>query len=210
MPLLEMFCSSFLTTFSISCFFIFFFLPIRWEPVAHATQLEGSDQPPPCGDKNGHHFESSLWPTSLTAYRFSEKSDADHSVFNCRCAVDYAYACSLAAPLMKANVDRSTPTITKSVRKGIQAAKKASLVGQKQKILKLQRVGENISVRMKSAPVEKTSTTLDKGDSETKGVTCEKKRKTRRSRQLSLLDQQEKQELQKRCKSILDNVVDCP
>lgn len=124
--------------------------------------------------------------------------------------MDYAYACSLAAPLMKANVDRSTPTITISVRQGIQAAKKASLIGQKPKILKLQRVGESVSVRIKSAPVEKTSTTLDKGVSNSKGVTCKKKRRTRRSRQLSLLDQQGKQDLQKRCKTILDNAVDCP
>lgn len=158
------------------------------------------------------HMWSIIVKSSLsTAGVAQEVVACENQVFAKKlCAVDYAYACSLAAPLMKANVDRSTPTITKSVRKGIQAAKKASLVGQKQKILKLQRVGENISVRMKSAPVEKTSTTLDKGVSETKGVTCEKKRKTRRSRQLSLLDQQEKQELQKRCKSILDNVVDCP
>lgn len=124
--------------------------------------------------------------------------------------MDYAYACSLAAPLMKANVDWSTPTVTKSVRQGIQAAKKASHIGQKPKILKLQRVGENVNVRMKSAPVEKTSTTLDKGVSKTKRVTCEKKRRTRRSRQLSLLDQQGKQDLQKRCRTILDNAVNCP
>ena len=124
--------------------------------------------------------------------------------------MDYAYACSLATPLIKANVNWSTPTVTKSVRQGIQAAKKASHIGQKPKILKLQRVGENVSVRMKSAPVEKTSTTLDKGVSKTKGVTCEKKRRTRRSRQLSLLNQQEKQDMQKRCRTILDNAVNCP
>ena len=123
--------------------------------------------------------------------------------------MDYAYACSLAAPLMKANVDSSAPTVTKSVRKGIQVAKKASLVGQKPNILKLQKVGENSSVRIESATVEKTST-LDKGISKTKEVTCKKKRRTRRSRQLSLLDQQGKQDLQKRCKTILDNAMDGP
>lgn len=123
--------------------------------------------------------------------------------------MDYAYACSLAAPLMRANMDKTTPTITKSVRQGIQAAKKSSLVEQKRNNLKLQRAGENVSVRIKSAPVKKTSTTLDKGVSKTKGVTCKKKRRTRRSRQLSLLDQQGKQDLQKRCKTILDNAVDC-
>ena len=125
--------------------------------------------------------------------------------------MDYAYACSLAAPLMKANVDRSTPTVTKSVRRGIQAAEKASLVGQKPKILKLQKVGEeDVSVRIKSAPVEKTSTTLDKGISKTKGVTRKKKRRTRRSRQLLSLNQQGKQDLQKRCKTILDNAAEYP
>ena len=125
--------------------------------------------------------------------------------------MDYAYACSLAAPLMKANVDRSTPTVTKSVRRGIQAAKKASLVGQKPKILKLQKVGEeDVSVRIKSAPVEKTSTILDKGVSKTKGVTRKKKRRTRRSRQLLSLNQQGKQDLQKRCKTILDNAAEYP
>ena len=121
--------------------------------------------------------------------------------------MDYAYACSLAAPLMKATMDRSTPTITKSVRKGIQAARKASRVGQKPKLLKLKRVGENLSARIKSAPVEETSTTLHKGVSETKLVTCKKKGRTRRSRQLSFLDQQEKQDLQKRCETILDNAM---
>ena len=125
--------------------------------------------------------------------------------------MDYAYACSLAAPFMKANMHGSTPTITKSVRQGIQAAKKkASLVAQKPNILKSQRVGENVSVRIKSAPVEKTSTTLDKGVPKTKQVTCKKKRRTRRSQQFSLLDQQGKQDLQKRCKTILDNAMDGP
>ena len=124
--------------------------------------------------------------------------------------MDYAYACALAAPLMKASVDRSTLTVTKSVRHGIQPAKKASLVGQRPKILKLQRVGENVSVRTKSSPVENTATTLDKRVSKTRRVTYKKKRRTRRSRQLSLLDQQGKQDLQKRCKTILDNALDCP
>jgi len=125
--------------------------------------------------------------------------------------VDYAYACSLAAPLMKANMDRSTPTITKSVRQGIQAAKEASLVGLKPKLLKLQRVSESVRVRIKSASVDKSCTTLDRGASKTtRGVTCKKKKRTRRSRQLSLLDQQGKQDLQERCKTILDNAVNCP
>jgi len=124
--------------------------------------------------------------------------------------VDYAYACSLAAPLMKATVGRSTPTVTKTVRQGIQAVRKASRVGQKPTLVKLQRVGENLSAKIKSAPVEETSTTLHKGVSETKQVTCKKKRRTRRSRKLSFLDQQEKQHLQKRCKTILDNAMDGP
>ena len=107
-------------------------------------------------------------------------------------------------------MDSSAPTITKSVRKGIQVAKKASLVRQRPNILNLQRVGENSSVRIKSATVEKTSTALDKEISKRKEVTSKKKRRTRRSRQLSLLDQQGKQDLQKRCKTILDNAMNGP
>ena len=125
--------------------------------------------------------------------------------------MDYAYACSLAAPLMKATVNNSRPTITKSVRQGIQAAIKSSPVEQKRKHLKLQRVGGNVSVRIKSAPVDKTSIieAFDNGASKTKGVTRKKKRRTLRPRQLSLLDQQGKQDLQKRCKTILDNAANC-
>jgi len=112
---------------------------------------------------------------------------------------------------MKTTVDRSTPTVTKTVRQGIQAVRKASRrVGQKPTLVKLQRGGENLSAKIKSAPVEETSTTLHKGVSETKQVTCKKKRRTRRSRKLSFLDQQEKQHLQKRCKTILDNAMDGP
>lgn len=123
--------------------------------------------------------------------------------------MDYAYACSLAAPLMKANVDRSTPTITKSVRQGIQASKKTSLLQQKQKHINTPRVIENARVRTKTAAVRTTSTTFGKGAIRTKGVTLRKKRKTRRSRQLSLLDEQGKEDLGKRCKKILDNATDC-
>ena len=123
--------------------------------------------------------------------------------------MDYAYACSLASPLMKANVGRSTPTISKSVRQGIQAAKKTSLLQQKQKHINTPRVSENVRVRTKTAAVRTTFTALGTGVARTKVVTLKKKRKTRRSRQLSLLGDQGKQDLAKRCKTILDNAADC-
>ena len=110
---------------------------------------------------------------------------------------------------MKASVDRSTPTITKSVRQGMQAAKKASLLEQNRKHLKSPRVGENVRLRRKTAAVENTSATLGKVVAKSKGRTWKKKRRTRRPRQLSLLDEQGKQDLQKRCKTILDNAADC-
>ena len=123
--------------------------------------------------------------------------------------MDYAYACSLAGPSMKASVDTSTPTITKSVRKGMQASKKASLLEQNRKHLKSPRVGENVRLRTKTAAVENTSTALGKVVAKSKAPTWKKKRRTRRPRQLSLLDEQGKQDLQKRCKTILDNAADC-
>ncbi|XP_078352016.1 uncharacterized protein LOC144636702 isoform X1 [Oculina patagonica] len=126
------------------------------------------------------------------------------------CAVDYAYACSLAAPLMKANVDKSTPKITKSVRQGMQAARKASLLEQNRKILKSPRVGENVKLRTKSAVVKTTSTTtLGNWAVRTNRATLKKKRKTRRSRDLSILNEQGKQDLEERCKTILGTARDC-
>jgi len=158
------------------------------------------------------HMWSIIVKSSLSSTGVAQEVVAcEKQVFEKKlCAVDYAYACSLAAPLMKTTVDRSTPTVTKTVRQGIQAVRKASRVGQKPTLVKLQRVGENLSARIKSAPVEETSTTLHKGVLETKLVTCKKKRRTRRSQQLSFLDQQEKHDLQKRCKTILDNAMDGP
>ena len=83
-----------------------------------------------------------------------------------------------------------------------------SLAEQKRKHLKSPRLRENYRVQIKAVAVERNSGTPHNGSVKRKAVTWKKKRKTRRSRQISLLDEQGKEDLQKRCKTILDNLTD--
>ena len=121
--------------------------------------------------------------------------------------MDYTYACSLAGPLIKGNTIhapiKSTPTITKSVRQGILAAKKVSLSQVKRKQLNLLRIGGNVSLRANDKTIEAGPRVLGNGMLNTKSKNWKKKRKTRQSQQFSLLEDQGKQDLLKRCKIIL-------
>ena len=123
--------------------------------------------------------------------------------------MDYAYTCSLAGPSVKGNQstlrDNSTPTVTKSVRQGFQAAKQASLLQEKRALLKSPGFFTNVSSRSKGRVIETGSRTIGSHRvTNSKGVSFkQKKRKTKRSKQFLLLDEQGKQELLKRCETIL-------
>ena len=112
--------------------------------------------------------------------------------------MDYAYACFLARPLVKANREKPSLPITKSVQKGIKAATERSLAEKKRKTRIL---SENIQVQRKATAFGRTSEKSHNGDAKRKVA---KKRKTRRSRQISLLDEAGKQDLKERCKNIID------
>ena len=93
--------------------------------------------------------------------------------------------------------------ITASVRQGLQATKKASILQAKRTLLKPPRVEANVSSRTNNKTAVASTRTLDYGVRKPKGVCLKKKRKTKRSQQLSILDEQGKQDLLKRCKTIL-------
>lgn len=108
--------------------------------------------------------------------------------------MDYAYACFLARPLVKANMEKPSLPITKSVQKGIKAATERSLAEKKRKTFKSPMLSDNIQAQRKAM-------------AKRKAATCKKKRKTRRSRQISLLDEAGKQDLEERCKKIIDELT---
>lgn len=123
--------------------------------------------------------------------------------------MDYAFACTLAGPVVKGNQsnlgNNPTPTITKSVRQGFQAAKQASLLQAKRALLKSPGVFGNVSSRTQGGTIEAASRTIaSNGVKNSRGMSFkQKKRKTKRSKQFSLLDERGKQELLKRCKTVL-------
>ena len=121
--------------------------------------------------------------------------------------MDYAYACFLARPLVKANREKPSLPITKSVRKGIKAATERSLVEKRRKTFKSPKLSENIQVQRKAMAFGRTSEKSHNDDAKRKVATCKKKRKTRRSRQISLLDEAGKQDLEERCKKIIDELT---
>lgn len=120
-------------------------------------------------------------------------------------AMDYAYACSLSRPLVKgskANLfSTSTPTITKSVRQGICAAKEASSSNAKTEQKNLS-VTTSLTIP-KSRTFEAGSRMNSSNDTIKGSKRKEKRRKTKRSEQISLLNEQGKQDLLKRCEAIL-------
>ena len=92
------------------------------------------------------------------------------------------------------------PTITKSVKQGVHATKRASLLRAKREL-------ENDSLMTVTGANSRTAGAGSKmqsyGDA-AKGLNCtRKKRKTKRSRQVSLLDEQGKYDLLKRCEAFL-------
>ena len=123
--------------------------------------------------------------------------------------MDYAYACTLAGPVVKGNQsnlgNNPTPTITKSVRQGFRAAKQAPLLRGKRALLKSPGFFGNVSSRTQGRTIEAASRTISSnGVEKSRGVSFkQKKRKTKRSKQFSLLDEQGKQELLKRCQTVL-------
>lgn len=121
--------------------------------------------------------------------------------------MDYAYACFLARPLVKANMEKPSLPITKSVQKGIKAATEKSLAEKKRKTFKSPMLSENIQVQRKTMAFGRTYEESHNGDAKRKVATCKKKRKTRRSRQISLLDEAGKQDLEERCKKIIDELT---
>ena len=126
----------------------------------------------------------------------------------CRSALDYAYACTLSGPLVKGDTRhfayKHTPRITQSVKQGIQAVKRKSLLQSK-------RTNSSPSTRDGNVNLGKNGRALSKtpgdGAETAKGATG-KRKKRKRPQQLSLLDEQGKRNLFKRCRTILDDSRD--
>lgn len=126
---------------------------------------------------------------------------------NFRSAVDFAHACSLARPSLKGSADgnclnKFTPAVTKSLRKGLFAAKTAPLLCAKRR---LTNQPVTMKVTKSRVPVlEAGLKTQNDEDRCSKGLTCKrKKRKLTRSKHISLLDGQGRQNLLNRCNTIL-------
>lgn len=120
-----------------------------------------------------------------------------------RFAVDFAYACSLARPPLKGTADgnclsKFIPTVMKSPRLGLFAAKTAPLLCGKRRLT-------NKPVKMKGTKCRVLETGLKThNDNDIKGLTCKcKKRKLTRPKHISLLDGQGRQNLLNRCYAIL-------
>lgn len=151
------------------------------------------------------HMWNIIVKSSLSNGVAQEVVDCEQQVFRKKLSVvDYAYACFLARPLVKANREKPSLPITKSVRKGIKAATERSLVEKRRKTFKSPKLSENIQVQRKAMAFGRTSEKSHNDDAKRKVATCKKKRKTRRSRQISLLDEAGKQDLKERCKNIID------
>lgn len=90
------------------------------------------------------------------------------------------------------------------MRQGIQAAAERSLVEKKRKTSKFPKLNENIQVQREATSIERLSEKSHLGIAKRKAETCKRKRKIRRSKQISLLDEAGKQDLEERCKKIID------
>lgn len=120
-------------------------------------------------------------------------------------AVDFAYACSLARPSLKGTaggncLSKFTPAVTKSLRKGLFAAKTAALLCARRRL-----TSKPVAMKVtKSRVLESGLKTQNEEDQCTKGLTCKrKKRKLTRPKHISLLDGQGRQNLLNRCNTIL-------
>lgn len=127
--------------------------------------------------------------------------------FSCRSALDYAYACTLSGPLVKGDTrhfaHKHTPRIIQSVKQGIQAVKRTSLLQSKRTNSTLSTRDGNVNLRTNGRKGKAVSKTPGNGTKTAKGTTG-KRKKTKRAQQLSLLDEQGKRDLFKRCRIILD------
>ena len=123
---------------------------------------------------------------------------------NFRSAVDFAYACSLARPSLKGSADgnclnKFTPAVTKSLRNGLFAAKTAPLLCSKRRL-----TNKPLTMKVTKGRVLEARLKTQNEDRSTKGLTCKrKKRKLTRSKHISLLDGQGRQNLLNRCNTIL-------
>jgi len=122
-------------------------------------------------------------------------------------AVDFAYACSLARPSLKGTADgnclnKFTPAVTKSLRKGLFAAKTAPLLCAKRRL-----TNKPVTMKVTKSRVPVLEAGLKTQNEEhrcSKGLTCKrKKRKLTRSKHISLLDGQGRQNILNRCNTIL-------
>ena len=127
--------------------------------------------------------------------------------FSCRSALDYAYACTLSGPLVKGDTrhfaHKHTPRIIQSVKQGIQAVKRTSLLQSKRTNSTPSTRDGNVNLRTNGRKGKAASKTPGNG-TKTATDTTGKRKKTKRPQQLSLLDEQGKRDLFKRCRTILD------
>ncbi|CAH3137259.1 unnamed protein product [Porites lobata] len=120
-------------------------------------------------------------------------------------ALDYAYACTLSGPLVKGDTrhfaHKHTPRIIQSVKQGIQAVKRKSLLQSKRTNLSPSTRDGNVNLGKNGRALSKTP---GDGAETAKGATG-KRKKRKRPQHLSLLDEQGKRDLFKRCRTILDD-----
>ena len=125
--------------------------------------------------------------------------------------MDYAYACTLSGPLVKGDTRhfayKHTPRITQSVKQGIQAVKRTSLLQSKRTNSTPSTRDGNVNLRKNGRKGKAVSKMLGNGTETAKGATGERK-KRKRPQQLSLLDEEGKRNLFKRCRTILDDSRD--
>ena len=121
--------------------------------------------------------------------------------------MDYTYACTLSGPLVKGDTrhfaHKHTPRITQSVKQGIQAVKRTSLLQSKRTHSTPTRDG-NVNIRKNGRKGKAVSKMLGNGTETAKGAT-RKRKKRKRPQHLSLLDEEGKRNLFKRCRTILDD-----
>lgn len=130
---------------------------------------------------------------------------------SCRSGLDYAYACTLSGPLVKGATrhfaHKHTPRIIQSVKQGIQAVKRTSLLQSKRTNSTPSTRDGNVNLRTNGRKGEAVSKTPGDGAETAKGATG-KRKKRKRPQHLSLLDEQEKRDLFKRCRRIVDDSRD--
>ena len=82
---------------------------------------------------------------------FRVYSNPNPDCFDCRSGLDYAFACTLSGPLVKADTrqldNKPTPRIIESVKQGIQAVKRTPLSQTQRTKLNPSIVDENVNLR---------------------------------------------------------------